>query len=73
MLREESILGIGFPLSVACQLVHRLDALGAALLADDEAVLDAQHAVGERHGARVVRDGEHRAALVLGDLARAAP
>src|SRR5829696_171543 len=65
---EESALGIGLPLSVACKLVHGLDAFGAALFADDEAVLDAQDAIGKRYGARIMGDCQHRAALVLGDL-----
>src|SRR5215470_107432 len=68
MLSEESPLGIGLALSVACQLVHRLDALGAALLANDEAIFDPQHAVGEWDGSGVVGDGEHGAARVFGDF-----
>src|SRR5882762_3314318 len=68
MLSEESPLGIGLALSVACQLVHRLDAFCATLLADDQAVLDAQHAVGKWNGSRVVGDSEHCPARVLGDL-----
>jgi len=68
ILSEESPLRIGFTLSVACQLVHRLDALGAALLADDLAVLDAQHAVGKRNGSGIVSDCQHGATRVLGDL-----
>ncbi len=48
--------------------MHGLDAFGAPLFADYVAVLDPQDAVREWNGARIVRDGEHGAALVLGDL-----
>src|SRR5262252_5604226 len=68
MLSEESPLGIGLALSVACQLVHRLDAFCAALLANDEAIFDAQHAVGEWDGSGVVGDGEYGSARVFGDF-----
>src|SRR5215813_1540081 len=69
MLSEESPLGIGLALSVACQLVHRLDAFGAEFLANDEAIFDAQHAVGEWDGSGVVGDGEHGAARVFDEVA----
>src|SRR5262245_13829677 len=68
MLSEESPLGIGLALSVACQLVHRLDAFCAALLTNDKAVFDAQHAIGKWDGSGVVGDGEHGAARVFGDF-----
>src|SRR3984893_7980985 len=68
MLRLESPLSIGLALSVASELVHRLDVLGAAFLADNQAILDAQHPVGERNGSGIVGDGQNRAALVGGDL-----
>ena len=42
--------------------------LGTPLFADDHSVFDAQDPIGKRNGARVVGDGEHRAALVLRDL-----
>src|SRR6516225_921615 len=68
MATLESPLGIGFPLSVACELMHGFDTLRATLLADDQAILDAQNAIGEGDGARIVRHRQHGAALVSGNF-----
>ena len=40
----------------------------AALIVDDPAVFDAKDSIRERHDARIVRDDEHGARRILGEL-----